>query len=497
MFLHRISIDRRLSPLPGFADLTSVLISSWLFALFYSVSGRPAFAAVITAMLLSALWITNSAKKKVLRNEPLVITDLALAWQVAVFPSLYLPFLPCGILLTSGIVWLTVTAALWICSAGEPVYAAWWISALIPVLCLLLIRTRPVIFLEKKITVRLPLTFNPSSDAEKYGPLGAAVLHGIWHLTNKPECLKNYIPGQEPPADIVWNKSYLNQPGGRLPNIFLIQAESFCDPRIFSDEIPRDILANMDQICSEGQSGRLSAESFGAYTLRTEYAVLTGISPSSMGTYAFYPYLGTLGSPVWSIAQHLRSLGYRTVCVHPFHRDFFYRNRAMPNMGFDEFITAENFPDSETWGPYISDNCVARTMIELMNADPRPLFCFAITMESHGPWLEGRLKKEFDKGDAPQIGNLDPQICRYLAHLKNADRMIGTLCNGLKNSDRPGIMGLYGDHLPNLPQLITNEETATPYFIWKTGSDRNQKRKIDIRPEEMGGCLLEGLFKQL
>ena len=74
--------------------------------------------------------------------------------------------------------------------------------------------------------------------------------------------------------------------------------------------------------------------------------------------------------------------------------------------------------------------------------------------------------------------------------------MIGTLCNGLRSSDRPGIMGLYGDHLPNLPQLIAGNETATPYFVWKTGSDSNHGRKTDIRPEEMGGCLLEEIIKR-
>ncbi len=504
--LHRIATDGNLPCRPVFADFASSFIYSWMFSLVFCLSHRPPFAALTSLMMLAGLWIANNAKRKALRNEPLVITDLALAWQVIRFPNLYLPFLPCRLLMLGGLAWTGVTAVAWIFTSPEDVAYGWWIFTAVPFFLLILLKTPLGTVADKFLISIFPLKFDPVTDARSYGPIGASFLHTAWHLSHRPDSgISNTNTNTDANAEsgCTWMetgwKSVLiktqkdpEDPADQrnLPNIFLVQAESFCDPRIFSEAVPRDILKNWDLLRSEGQSGNLLVKSFGAYTLRTEYAVLTGTPPSSMGTYAFYPYLGALNTKVWSMAAYLQNLGYRTICLHPFHAEFFYRNKAIPNMGFEEFTTQENFPHSERWGPYISDKSVALSMTDLLKIDDRPVFCFAITMENHGPWLEGRLKNEFENGDAPNISNLDKQISRYLAHLANADQMIGMLKDGLSHSDRPGVLGWYGDHLPNLPQLITPGETVTPYLIWKTDSDSNRKILLNIRPEEMGGYLL-------
>ncbi len=558
VILHRSASEGTLPWRPCFADLSSCLVASGLFAPLYCLSGRPAFALILATMILLALRVANTAKKRALRGEPLVITDLALAWQVIRFPSLYLPFLPCGWILLGILIWGTLAGALWIVACRETPAALWWVVAAAEPCCLLLILTPPGRRITSRALASFRLEFDPRKDARQFGPLGAALLHGLWHLAHPPVPRKDADGFPLPPDATAWRPalppsvspspstvsgssvdpsssretppaperpSDLSSaprasgtgglgsreepqigagnsagPGiltgtsgredGHLPNIFLVQAESFCDPREFSAAVPADVLACWDSLISQGQSGLLQTRAFGAYTLRTEYAVLTGMPPSSMGTYAFYPYLGALRHPVWSLAHHLRKLGYRTLCLHPFHREFFYRNRAMPNMGFDQFVTLENFPRRENWGPYVGDLCVADAMLDLIHEGEGPVFCFAITMESHGPWLPGRLRREFPGGDAPMLPDLDPAVCRYLEHLRHADQMLGRLRDGLAGADRPGILGWYGDHLPNLPSLIRSGETATPYVIWQTGAGAGDMIRRDIRPEDMGGCLL-------
>jgi hypothetical protein len=510
VILHRMAADGSLPRRPAFGDAASFLISIWFYALLLVLTSRGAFACLLAAMLIMVLYIANSAKKRALREEPLVITDLALAWQVIRFPGLYLPFLPCRMIAAGSVIAGGLGVLLWLLSEPEDISWVWMVIAGLPPALIVMLGLAPrsvSALLSKWLLKPFSLQFDARRDAESCGPLGAAMLHLIWHISNplppKPrgrEDRNSGIPesaAPEPIAPPVWGDSYrelLARPPSpeKLPHIFLVQAESFSDPRVFSSAAPRDLLPNWDRLCSQGQSGSFRVRDFGAYTLRTEFAALTGLPPEALGTYAFYPYLAALRSPVWSLAYLLRKLGYRTVCLHPFHREFFFRHLAMPHLGFQEFVTMEGFPKSDTYGPYISDKSVADVMTELVRESSEPLFCFAITMESHGPWLPGRFKKEFPEGDAPKIPGLSDPVCRYLAHVKNADAMMGILAEGLSKANRPGVMALYGDHLPNLPDLITGGETTTPYIVWKTNGSPGNGVKKDIRPEEIGGAILSG-----
>ena len=96
-------------------------------------------------------------------------------------------------------------------------------------------------------------------------------------------------------------------------------------------------------------------------------------------------------------------------------------------------------------------------------------------MERHGPWLPGRLRQEFPSGDAPAISGLSAPVCRYLRHLKNADGMIGMLRDGLREAGRSGILELYGDRLPNLPDLITEDGNGPLHRVADGGYRRPRK----------------------
>ena len=75
---------------------------------------------------------------------------------------------------------------------------------------------------------------------------------------------------------------------------------------------------------------------WGANTMRTEFAVLTGIPESALGYDRFNPYYGLARVPIESHVWRLRRAGYRTICLHPFDRRFFRRDLAMPALGFEQ-----------------------------------------------------------------------------------------------------------------------------------------------------------------
>ena len=519
--LQRTATPAPLPCRPLFADIAACLVSGWIFALTFCLSGRPLLALALATALLLGLRAVNAAKMRALRGEPLVITDLALAWQVLRFPQLYVPFLPRS-LFWGGVVGAVLLTSLCLATEGIRVLPVWWLAAMTPLLVYGLLRSPFGDGLAKSLLAVLPVDFAPSADAQRYGPLGAALLHAVWHLAGR--CGQGVRQGIERPAvSPPWPASVLRSDticrcGRHLPHIFLVQAESFCDPRPFSSAVPQDVLATWDELCAQGMSGSLGISAFGAYTMRTEYAILSGQPASTLGSDAFHPYLGAARYPTWSLVWHLRSLGYRTVCIHPFYREFFYRHKAIPHLGFEKFLSLENFPNKETCGPYVSDACVARAMLDLLDASEatEPVFCFAISMENHGPWLPGRLQKaqtsarsespfgahslltsaqsaapEAELKTASAIPGLDPATCRYLVHLRHADAMLGMLRDGLRQAGRPAVLGWYGDHLPNLPALVPQGARATPYVLWRT--DTMKARRRDMLPEELGGYLLSPL----
>lgn len=167
----------------------------------------------------------------------------------------------------------------------------------------------------------------------------------------------------------------------------VVQSESFFDPRSWVPELPDTLLPHFDALARDALcQGPLSVPAWGANTVRTEAAFLTGQPPEALGIHRFTPYRQFTRAPVASLASQLRALGYRTVCVHPYPAGFYLRHRVIPNLGFDEFLDIRHFGTVDRDGQYVGDLAVAEKVGTLLDdSDNGPLFVFAITMENHGP----------------------------------------------------------------------------------------------------------------
>jgi phosphoglycerol transferase MdoB-like AlkP superfamily enzyme len=243
------------------------------------------------------------------------------------------------------------------------------------------------------------------------------------------------------------------------PHVLLVQAESFCDVReTFRDRLSpaqrealRDFLPGWDRLKGEGRALPTPKDAFGAYTMRAECSMLTGLDGESLGPFAFNPYLLAARRRMWSLAWSLRDLGYETLCLHPFDRRFFQRDKVMPNLGFQRFLGIEELGGLERFGPYVSDAALGRKILEELRAD-RPVFCFAITMEAHGPWLKGRLR---DEEIAEALRGVDAGLFSgamrlYLCHLRHMDGMFGMLSGAGAGMGREVELWAYGDHEPGI-----------------------------------------------
>lgn len=441
---------------------------------------RPWFAAVVSLIILVVLALVSNAKYRALR-EPFIYQDFEYFLDTLRHPRLYLPFFGLGKALAaiagfllSLAVGLRLEPAL---TEGMPFGAflqGWALLGGVGLLAVALGMARP-----------LPLALEPETDV---GALG--LLASLWRYgAAERNCPELVTPFAVHPASAALPK--------RLPHLVAVQSESFVDVRKWGVDISPEVLAHFDALNLEAVSrGQLQTPAWGANTVRTEFAFLSGLPPGRLGVHRFNPYRRLARRSVATLANLLRERGYRTVCVHPYPASFYGRDRLFAGLGFDRFLDIHHFSEAAKNGPYISDAAVAEKVCALLAEEGAgPLFVFVITMENHGPlhWEKvepGDIERLFTK--PPPTGCEDLTV--YLRHLANADRMAGTIANHMRVMDHPAWLCWFGDHVPIMPEvydMLGMSDGRTDYLLWTNddGSAVNKPPR-DLAVEDLGRLLL-------
>jgi len=288
------------------------------------------------------------------------------------------------------------------------------------------------------------------------------------------------------------------QTASQWPHLVAVQSESFFDPRSLYSGIRPDVLAEFDRLRADALAhGKLNVPAWGANTVRTEFAFLTGIDQSQLAVHRFNPYRAiAAGWSVSSVASYLKRLGYRTACIHPYPASFYQRDRVYPRLDFDEFLDIRAFEDAMRFGPYIGDDAVADKVSAILQGATGPVFIFVITMENHGPLhLEEVAPSDIDTlyTEPPPSGCEDLTI--YLRHLRNADRMIAKLRCTLEHCGQPAGLCWYGDHVPIMPsvyEVFGAPQGKVEYVYWSNQrAKRQQEREIHVH--DMASDWLRGV----
>ncbi|WP_233835396.1 LTA synthase family protein [Paraburkholderia sp. ZP32-5] len=442
-----------------------------------ALTGRPLFSAGVALVLIGLLAVIGNAKYASLR-EPLVFSDLSLFSQVFSHPRLYLPFLGLGklIIVLAGI---TAAAAAFIAERSEAP-APRFAEAVVALICL------PVCI---ALSRRVPVTLQPFSDQRRLGFFSAFVAYLVNGLSRAQRRAFDRATAAGPFS------------AGRPdvhPDVIVIQSESYFDARRLGECVSGAPYAHFDQARRESfEQGELAVPAWGANTMRSEFAMLTGMSSAELGYARFYPYMFVRRACA-SLAAYFSRGGYRTVAVHPYDASFFGRRRAFAHMHFDRFLDIDDFADASRVGPYVGDLAVADKLIALLRAsDDKPMFAFAITMENHGPLhletvASGESTSRHTLGDDARWRDLTA----YLRHVENADAMIGRLTSYLRERSRPTVLCFYGDHVPAMSSVfnaLDTEPTHSDYFIWRNfGSDIGTRRDVGV--EALGSTLQRAMI---
>jgi hypothetical protein len=451
-----------------------------LFSIELALFRRPWLATANALAVIFVLVLVNNAKFQSLR-EPFVFQDFDYCVDMLKHPRLYIPFL--GVhraILAVG----SIGVALYIGVKIEPPLTARVLPASF-LTGLVVILASGIFLIALGTRKSIPLTLDPQFDLQQRGLLSSLWLYAVAEIS-LAEVPTVFGALKHPSVD-----------SAALPNLVVVQSESFFDVRRLFSGVRQEVLRQYDEIrMSAACHGQVEVPAWGANTVRTEFAFLSGLAPNELGIHRFNPYRKLVRREFPTLAWFLKSIGYRTVCVHPYPATFYGRDKVYPFLGFDQFIDIASFNRGQNSGPYVDDVALAEKVCAVLGeAVTTPVFVFVITMENHGPLhLEKAGPGEIEQfySAAPPDGCDDLTV--YLRHLRNADRMAGILCETIEALPRPGWLCWYGDHVPIMTRVydkIGVPDGKTDFLIWQKGSKSNTEQALNLKIENLAMLLLQ------
>ena len=424
------------------------------------VTGRPWCALAATAALLMTLALVSNAKMRSLR-EPFIFQDYDYFLDAVRFPRLFLPFFGVKSFLGATAVFMLALACLYY--ESPPIHRFAWNGQLGG---LAVVLGAAALLLRSASRQGFSVHFRPEDDLRALG---------------LPACIWAYARAERAAPDLrspfdsagIWISK--PQPA---PHLVAVQLESFFDARAFYDGIKTDVLAEFDAIKAESAYGALTVPAWGANTVRTEFAFLTGVGEDSLGAHRFNPYrVVARGRHVSSLPMFLKGMGYRVICIHPYWAQYYSRDRVFRRFGFDEFMDIRSFTGARRFGPYVADAEVGEKIVQALRKAACPTFVFAITMENHGPLhLErARLSDVEELYTTPPPPGCD-DLTIYLRHLRNTDRMLGSLRVAFMDQDLPVELCCFGDHVPVMPKtysILGAPDGNAPCLWWSNPQRRD------------------------
>ncbi|WP_243830508.1 LTA synthase family protein [Allofrancisella inopinata] len=270
------------------------------------------------------------------------------------------------------------------------------------------------------------------------------------------------------------------------------QIETLKSSELEADLLPKRIIAiqsesymlakeNFDFSMSKKENcykyGKLHVPCYGAYTMRSEFAFLTGLSLEKLDTDSFNPYRKTYKSVTNSYIEQLKGLGYRCVVVHPFKKDFFNRKQVFEHLGFDDFIDESEFEKTDI---FTTDAQLTEYLEKyLQKHSDQKIFIFVITIAGHGPYtLQRRDSKKYKANTGSD------EVDSYLDLNYKATTMLKALEN---NIDNDTLLIWYGDHKPSIANwnLSQQDKYSTDYFIIKKNASTKYSYEKNINVENL------------
>ena len=462
--------------------LINVILYAILVFVAYVVTNRARYAAVLSAGIVYFLGLANYYVWN-FRGCPIVAADLASLQTARNVAGNY------DYSLGLEGMWATVLTVSFIClvlsTKKKPGMNLKRRIAGVLAASLLVTGVWGVLF-HTDLMKRLDITVSvwmPERDYAKNGSLLSFLLTWTYYIVEKPEdysveevekITKSYVSDTE------------EKEGEKKPNIIAIMNESFSDISVDCElETTEDYMPYFRSLTENTVKGNLYVSVLGGNTANTEFEFLTGNSlaffPSRSIPYNSY-VKDTTGSLTWALKQQ----GYVGMdSIHPYYRDGWNRENVYPLLGFDRFVSIENFRNKKYIREFVSDETdyerVIETYEETRKKTKDPFYTFSVTMQNHGGYsgVHGLIE---EKIKVTKPSNVDDQVVQYLNLIKESDDAFKKLISYFKKVKEPTIIVMFGDHQPGFTDSVYDSlmgaKTTTlgicdtakmyqvPYVIW-------------------------------
>ena len=264
--------------------------------------------------------------------------------------------------------------------------------------------------------------------------------------------------------------------GSVSPNVIVVMDESFADLDVTGEHALADlVMPNYQSLQENAVKGKTMVSTTGGGTSRSEMEYNTGTS-MHLFDLNFSPYSLFGARMNYSLARKYKEQGYHTIAIHPHVRNNYNRPTTYAAMGFDEYLSREDFADPSLVRNYVSDESAFEKITELIGETEDPLFLFEVTMQNHGGYTD----EEY--AGTVTLDEAYPTVNQFVSLISESDRALGKLMGDIKDCGEKTIVVFFGDHFPALPSEFyksyngfdrnsgnVNESQLyyqTPYFIW-------------------------------
>ena len=248
----------------------------------------------------------------------------------------------------------------------------------------------------------------------------------------------------------------------KQPTIIYVMDESYWDVselEQYGITFDTDVSKNLHALQQTSAYGRAYSPSFGGGTCDVEFEALTGYSVSFLPS-GSKPYQQHVTKPMFAMPNYLKSRGYQTAAVHCFWAKYWSRDKAYPNLGFDDFISLEDMHGvtkvrKHYWtSGLVTDDSMADQIIQqyesMKSSSDKPIFLHAVTMQNHTNYNKDNYPDDERVKVLSHPAGLKPSTVGALEDfatgIRDADAMMGKLTEYFSQVDEPVILVFWGDH---------------------------------------------------
>lgn len=177
-------------------------------------------------------------------------------------------------------------------------------------------------------------------------------------------------------------------------------------------------------------------------------------------------YMQYADNSFYGLPWLLRDNNYTAWVFHGYDKNYWNRDAAYVNQGFQRFISQEDFTFEDTIGFGIKDEDFFQQSLqyirELDKVDDNPFYAFMITLSSHTPF---EMPEEYEVLDI-KAEHEKTMLGNYLQSIHYTDKQIGKFIDDLKKGGLydDTVIALYGDHFALLSVQEKEQEIMTDFL---------------------------------